>query len=138
MVYAEPAQEGGVTGDIDRLRVLESGDHIEHDAPGAVRGRLHVERAGGAIHLDEAPEGAVVETGGGEIVVGRAGGNVEASTGGGSIRIGPVAGSVRADTGAGDVEVTLLDAGGEPQSVNVRSWRPFRGRWPMRWRLLLR
>jgi beta-lactamase regulating signal transducer with metallopeptidase domain len=109
VVYAEPENEGDPTGDVD-----------EH---GAARGggRVHMERAGGDIQLEEAPSGAAVSTGGGDIVVGRAGGSVEASTGGGSIRLGPVAGDVRAATGAGDVEVTVIDAGGEPQSVVVTS-----------------
>src|SRR6185436_15092558 len=110
VVYAEPNNQGGATGDIG-----------EDGRPSVGSGKLHVERAGGDIRLDEAPAGAVVNTGGGDIVVGRAGGSVEASTGGGSIRIGPVAGSVRAGTGAGDVEVTLIDAGGESQSVEVKS-----------------
>jgi len=109
-VYAEPDSQGGATGDIG-----------EDGRPSLGSGKLHVERAGGDIRLDEAPAGAVVHTGGGDIVVGRAGGSVEASTGGGRIRIGPVAGSVRAGTGAGDVEVTLIDADGEPQRVEVRS-----------------
>jgi hypothetical protein len=110
VIFAEPDQEGGATGDID-----------ERGEPGAVGGRLHVEKAGGSIRLDEAPAGAVLSTGGGDIVVGRGAGSVDASTGGGSIRIGPVAGSVRAGTGAGDVEVTLIDGGGEPQTVEVSS-----------------
>ena len=122
VMYAEPSAEGGPSGDIDRVRVLRSGNRIEHEDPVADgTGRLHVERAGGDIDLAEAPAGAVVDTGGGDIVVGRAGGSVEASTGGGNIRIGPVAGSVRAGTGAGDVEVTLVDADGEPQTVEVHS-----------------
>ena len=122
VVYAEPSEEGGASGDLEGVRVQPSGGRIEHDdSATADRGRLHVEKAGGAIHLDEAPAGAVVHTGGGDIVVGPAGGDVDATTGGGSIRVGPVAGSVRAGTGAGDVEVTLVDADGEPQSVEVRS-----------------
>src|SRR6185369_4238535 len=65
--------------------------------------------------------GAEISTGGGEIVVGRGRGRVDASTGGGNIRIGPVAGSVRASTGGGNIEVTLIDVGGEAQSVEVSS-----------------
>jgi hypothetical protein len=53
--------------------------------------------------------------------VGSAGGLVDATTGGGDVRIGPVAGSVHTGTGAGNVEVTVVDAGGEPQTVEVRS-----------------
>ncbi len=46
---------------------------------------------------------------------------VDAHTGGGDIEIGPVAGSVRAGTGAGKVRVTLVDAQGAEQSVEIRS-----------------
>ena len=51
----------------------------------------------------------------------RAAGEIDATTGGGDIDIGPVAGSVRASTGAGRVEVTLVDAAGAAQSVEVTS-----------------
>ena len=44
-----------------------------------------------------------------------------ANTGGGDIEIGPVAGSVRAGTGAGAVRVSLADAGGREQSVEITS-----------------
>jgi len=84
-------------------------------------GMLHIEKAGGDISLESAPEGAMVHTGGGRVRVGRASGKVVASTGGGDITIGPVAGSVRAETGAGDVEITLVDADGREQSVEVGS-----------------
>ncbi len=99
---------------------------VDVDNSGRIRGasrsgRLHVSRAGGEIDLDEAPNGAVLVTGGGDIDVGRAAGLVEANTGGGDIEIGPVAGSVRAGTGAGDVEVTLVDAGGAKQNVEIHS-----------------
>ena len=109
VVYVEPANEGDPTGDVDEHGKASGG------------GRVHMQRAGGDIELDEAPSGAVVSTGGGDVVVGRAGGSVEASTGGGSIRLGPVAGDVRASTGAGDVEVTVVDAGGQPQNVVISS-----------------
>ena len=46
---------------------------------------------------------------------------VDAHTGGGDIEIGPVAGSVSAVTGAGRVRVTLVDAEGAEQSVEIRS-----------------
>lgn len=82
---------------------------------------LHIEKAGGAVDLAEAPAGAVISTGGGDIRVGRSAGMVEASTGGGDITIGPVAGSVIAGTGAGTVSVTLADADGEPQSVDIHA-----------------
>lgn len=86
-------------------------------------GMLHIEKAGGDIVLESAPDGASVHTGGGRVRVGRASGEVVASTGGGDITIGPVAGSVRAETGAGNVEITLIDAEGREQSVEVGSGR---------------
>jgi len=82
-------------------------------------GMLAISKAGGSVDLDEAPHGAAISTGGGRITVGRAGGNVDASTGGGRIAIGPVAGSVHASTGAGDVEIKVVDAGGQEQTVDV-------------------
>ncbi|MBI3449866.1 MAG: hypothetical protein HY049_13240 [Acidobacteria bacterium] len=86
-------------------------------------GVLELSRAGGNVQLDAAPEGAVVSTGGGNVRIGVSSGRVEASTGGGDVSIGPVAGSVVASTGAGNVEVTLIDAGGEAQSVDIRTGR---------------
>jgi DUF4097 and DUF4098 domain-containing protein YvlB len=68
-------------------------------------------RSGGAISLDEAPDGARVTTGGGPIRIGRSAGEVFASTGGGNIEIGPAEGSVLASTGAGDVTVTFRGNG---------------------------
>jgi beta-lactamase regulating signal transducer with metallopeptidase domain len=124
VIYAEPegGDPDGPTGDLTTIRVGRSGDSIALDTPDVdAGGRLHVSRAGGDVRLAEAPRGAVLETGGGDIVLGSAAGVVEATTGGGSIRIGPVAGSVRAGTGAGRVEVSIADAGGEPQTVEIHS-----------------
>ncbi|HEV8599082.1 MAG TPA: M56 family metallopeptidase [Gemmatimonadales bacterium] len=84
-------------------------------------GALRIEKAGGAILLDSAPDGASLRTGGGRIEVGESAGFVDASTGGGNIKIGQHAGSVRAGTGAGTVEVTLTDADGNEHSVEVES-----------------
>jgi beta-lactamase regulating signal transducer with metallopeptidase domain len=83
-------------------------------------GMLHVEKAGGEIRMEEAPNGVSASTGGGAITIGRAGEMVDASTGGGDIEIGPASGSVRAGTGAGDVHVIL--AKGHPRrTVDVTS-----------------
>jgi hypothetical protein len=82
---------------------------------------LHIDRAGGSVDLDQAPDGAEVRTGGGDVRIGRAAGVVDASTGGGDLEIGPVAGSVHASTGAGKVHITLIDAGGEAQSVDMQT-----------------
>jgi len=100
---------GGLTGSSG------SGPVTSKDADG----RPHMEKAGGAIELSEVPHGASISTGGGDIEIGRGAGLVEASTGGGDIRIGPIAGSVVAGTGAGRVEITLIDANGAAQSVDV-------------------
>jgi DUF4097 and DUF4098 domain-containing protein YvlB len=82
-------------------------------------GAVQIEKAGGDVELDDAPQGAVINTGGGSITVGAAGNFVDASTGGGRIEIGPVAGSVHASTGAGDVVVTLADPAGREQTVEI-------------------
>jgi beta-lactamase regulating signal transducer with metallopeptidase domain len=85
------------------------------------RGTLNIRKAGGDVDLASAPYGARIFTGGGRVTVGRASGMVEAGTGGGDLRIGPVAGSVRATTGSGTVEVTLADANGDDQSLDIVS-----------------
>ena len=108
------------TGDLTNLRSDESDDHVAI-ARGDTRGMLHIDKAGGDVDLDEAPDGARITTGGGDIHLGRAGGNVSARTGGGDIDIGPVAGSVHAGTGAGTVHVRLTDAGGKAQEVGITS-----------------
>ena len=63
--------------------------------------------AGGALKLEEAPNGASLETGGGSITIGPSNGQIYAQTGGGSIEIGPATGSVEATTGSGAVKIEL-------------------------------
>ena len=87
----------------------------------AATGVLQISKAGGDVDLENAPEGARITTGGGDIRVRRGAGTVEASTGGGDVEIGPIAGSVRAGTGAGTVHVTLADADGRTQTVEITS-----------------
>jgi beta-lactamase regulating signal transducer with metallopeptidase domain len=88
-----------------------SGPVIESDGEsGEGTGMLHIQKAGGDITLDAAPEGAEVSTGGGDVRVGRSAGLVDASTGGGDVTVGPVAGSVKAGTGAGTVHVWITEA----------------------------
>jgi beta-lactamase regulating signal transducer with metallopeptidase domain len=101
---------GGLRGRSGSGPVIDSGE---------AGGVVHIERAGGDVVLDEAPGGARVSTGGGRIHIGPASGTVEATTGGGDVDIGPVAGSVKAGTGAGEVKVTLIDAAGAAQSVDI-------------------
>ncbi|HEV8254279.1 MAG TPA: M56 family metallopeptidase [Vicinamibacteria bacterium] len=93
-----------------------SGPVIDTGEAGSV---VHIERAGGDVVLAAAPGGARVSTGGGRIHIGRAAGTVEATTGGGDVEVGPVAGSVKAGTGAGEVRVSLIDAAGAVQSVDI-------------------
>jgi beta-lactamase regulating signal transducer with metallopeptidase domain/DUF4097 and DUF4098 domain-containing protein YvlB len=119
VLYGEKA--GGSdeeTADLSELDIDGSGTRIR---PAEPTGVLHITKAGGDVELEEAPEGAVISTGGGRVSVGRSAGLVDASTGGGDIEIGPVAGSVQAGTGAGDIHVTLADAGGERQTVDLTS-----------------
>lgn len=82
-------------------------------------GTLRIEKAGGDIEVEAAPKGVHASTGGGDVRIGRGAGHVEAHTGGGDITVGPIAGSVDASTGAGEVTITLTDARGADQSVNV-------------------
>jgi len=120
VLYGETAGGGDLeeTADLSALEIDRSKIRVPSNEPTGV---LHIQKAGGDVDLEEAPEGAVIHTGGGEISVGRSAGLVDASTGGGNVEIGPVAGSVRAGTGAGDIHVTLADAGGERQTVDVSS-----------------
>jgi hypothetical protein len=77
------------------------------DAPRRDRGAIRIRKAGGAIHLADAPNDADVYTGGGSIHIGRSSGFVRAETGGGAIQLGPITGSVVARTGNGNVHVSL-------------------------------
>jgi DUF4097 and DUF4098 domain-containing protein YvlB len=94
-------------------------DDHSGDGPATSPGTLRIDKAGGGVNLEGAPNGATIHTGGGRVIVGPSAGNVDVTTGGGSIEVGPVAGSVRASTGAGDVEVTVTDPAGREQSVEV-------------------
>jgi beta-lactamase regulating signal transducer with metallopeptidase domain len=80
-------------------------------------------KAGGAIEVTEAPNGASLNTGGGNIWVGQSNGFLGVSTGGGDIDLPRVGGSVKATTGAGDVTITVVDAGNPEHSVDVFTGR---------------
>jgi beta-lactamase regulating signal transducer with metallopeptidase domain/DUF4097 and DUF4098 domain-containing protein YvlB len=123
VIYAEGSAASGTdktTGDLEGVTIDKSHIRVDDEYQDR-RGLLHIQKAGGAVDLNEAPEGASISTGGGDIRVGRASGLVDASTGGGDVRIGPVAGSVEANTGAGDVHVILSKASGDDQSVDLWS-----------------
>jgi DUF4097 and DUF4098 domain-containing protein YvlB len=73
---------------------------------------VQISTMGGAIEVDDAPEGASLHTMGGDIRVTEAGRFVRAKTMGGDILIESVDGWVEATTMGGDVEVTVTGAGG--------------------------
>ena len=111
VIYGESGARGEgrrTTTDLSSVEVRDGGSRItvgaHNDLPGGV---LHIEKAGGNIDLEAAPNGARVHTGGGRVSVGRADGDVDASTGGGDVSIGPASGSVRATTGAGEVRIVV-------------------------------
>jgi hypothetical protein len=96
------------TTDLSSIEVNAGGSRISIGRNTEYRaGTLNIEKAGGDIHLDEAPNGARVRTGGGRVTVGRSDGAVFASTGGGDVTVGPASGSVRAGTGAGEVHIVV-------------------------------
>ncbi len=86
--------------------------------PPSPQAALSVEKAGGAIDVDSAGQGARLVTGGGDIRLGSARVFVDAQTGGGDIVLGPVDGAVTATTGAGAVTVRLAGSG-SPGSKDV-------------------
>ena len=115
--------EPGETGDLAELEVGESGESIGYaDGKSSGTGKggvLHIDRAGGDIHLASAPNGVHATTGGGEVTIGRADRTVYAQTGGGDITVGPASGSVTATTGAGDVHVILARGSGGARTVKI-------------------
>ena len=116
VIYGSSGDRSDRSADVSSVRV-EDGSRI---SGGARSGTLNIEKAGGDIDLDEAPNGAHVNTGGGDVRVGRSAGTVEASTGGGDVTVGPVAGSVVAGTGAGTIRV-IVDRAREPQIIEATS-----------------
>ncbi len=68
---------------------------------------VHVSTMGGDIHLDDAPQGANLNTKGGDITVRSAGKFVKAKTFGGNIEIDEIDGWVNASTLGGDVTVIM-------------------------------
>jgi DUF4097 and DUF4098 domain-containing protein YvlB len=115
VVYGESSARGEgrsrrseSTTDLSSVDISGSGSRITVGGDTDYRaGTLNIEKAGGDIHLNAAPNGARVRTGGGNVTIGRADGDVSASTGGGNVTVGPVTGSVRAGTGAGEVRVVV-------------------------------
>jgi beta-lactamase regulating signal transducer with metallopeptidase domain len=88
----------------DGSRITVGGEPPHSDYRGGV---LHIDKAGGDINLNAAPDGARISTGGGDVTVGPSEGDIVASTGGGDVTIGPATSSVRAGTGAGEVRIVV-------------------------------
>jgi hypothetical protein len=106
----------------DGVATIDEGDDDLGTGDRTSSGVRMIHKAGGSVHLIEAPHGATIQTGGGEVTVGRAAGQVEVETGGGSIHVGPLAGSALLRTGAGSVHL-VLDPAGDSQDVSITSGR---------------
>jgi len=74
---------------------------------------VQISTMGGAIEIENAPEGADLHTMGGNIEIENARRFVRAKTMGGDIEIDAVDGWVQATTMAGDIEVTVTGSGGD-------------------------
>ena len=108
VIQGESDVRDGATADLSSVDVSRDGASIRIGSGTSYRaGTLSIEKAGGSIDLEAAPNGARVRTGGGDVRVGRSSGDVRASTGGGDVTVGPASGSVRAGTGAGEVHVVV-------------------------------
>jgi len=105
VIYGDSTvSSGGSTSSLSAVGVNDSRISVGREYRG---GTLNIDKAGGNVDLEAAPNGARVHTGGGRVTVGRAGGDVRATTGGGDVTVGPASGSVRAGTGAGEVHVIV-------------------------------
>lgn len=101
--YKNVQRRGGQVGSPDRLSEIDE----------ATVETVQISTMGGAIEIEEAPEGASLHTMGGEIHVTDAARFVRAKTMGGDILIESVDGWVKATTMAGDVDVTVTGSGGD-------------------------
>ena len=108
VIYGRAEDRGSSTTDISSVGVSAGGSRITIGRDTEYRsGSLIIDKAGGDVDLEAAPNGAHIRTGGGDVRVGRGGGLVEATTGGGNVTIGPIAGAVAAGTGAGEVRIVV-------------------------------
>lgn len=81
-------------------------------ASGSSSGKtVKIKTMGGAIHVEEADQGAEVDTMGGDIHIHRARVFVNARTMGGDIRIDEVDGRVRATTMGGNIDIRMIGSG---------------------------
>ena len=81
--------------------------HLDRDEHGLTGETVQISSMGGSIDVDEAPDGAIVQTAGGGIDIRDADQFVKAQTGGGDIYIQIESGWVKATTGAGDIDVVI-------------------------------
>lgn len=123
VIYGDSVVGGsGATADLSSVQVGRDGASISIGRGTTYRaGSLSIDKAGGEIDLDAAPNGARVRTGGGDVRVGPSGGVVDARTGGGDVRVGPTAGSVRASTGAGEVHIVIDRMTSQDQVIEASS-----------------
>jgi hypothetical protein len=116
-----------VTGDIDGSTgsgsVIRNGNqsHLEPSSFKEEQGELRIEKAGGDIYIENAPNGIYANTGGGEIRVGSAKHSATLQTGGGDIRIDQLNGQLEATTGAGDIQVKMIPGIAGEQNVDISS-----------------
>jgi DUF4097 and DUF4098 domain-containing protein YvlB len=107
--YKNVRRTGGELASPDRLDV----DDLEITAE-----TVQISTMGGAIDIDDAPEGATLHTMGGDIRVTDARRFVAAKTMGGDILLDAVDGWVKATTMGGDIDVSLVGGGGD---IELRS-----------------
>jgi DUF4097 and DUF4098 domain-containing protein YvlB len=92
---------------------LASPARLDDDDAKITAETVQISTMGGAIEVDDAPEGATLHTMGGNIRVSDAARFVSAKTMGGDILIESVDGWVKATTMGGDVMVTVVGQGGD-------------------------
>jgi beta-lactamase regulating signal transducer with metallopeptidase domain len=121
VIHGESGSGSNETSDLSGVQIGRRDGSISIGRNTTYRaGSLVIDKAGGNIDLNAAPNGARVHTGGGDVHVGEAGGDVSATTGGGDVSVGPAAGSVKASTGAGDVHI-IVDRSSRDQHIEARS-----------------
>jgi DUF4097 and DUF4098 domain-containing protein YvlB len=92
---------------------LGSPDRLRGDLDDVTTDTVQISTMGGAIEIEDAPEGADLHTMGGDIEIRDARRFVRAKTMGGDIEIDSIDGWVKAITMAGDVDVTVTGSGGD-------------------------
>lgn len=107
--YKNVQRRDGDLGSPDRLS----------DSAETTTDTVQISTMGGAIEIEDAPEGASLHTMGGDIRVTDALRFVRAKTMGGDILIESVDGWVKATTMAGDVDVTVTGSGGDVELTSM-------------------